>query len=126
MLRRFIVTIATVAALGISFGATNASAKDGHPAWYGHGHRHVVGHHHGYRVGYHGLYGVRYHGGYGYRAGYRVGYYGGYGIGYHGGYGGGCCGGFNECRGLFGCGGWGLQPVHDYHYGCGAGPHYGY
>jgi len=123
MLRRFIVTIATVAALGISFSPTNASAQDGHRGWYGHGHRHGAGYHHGYRVGYHGLYGVRYHGGYGYRGGYRVGYYGHY---YGVGHGGGCCSGLNECRGLFGCVGWGFHPVHGYHYGCGSGPHYGY
>jgi hypothetical protein len=41
MLRRFIIAIATVAALGISFGATDASAREGH--WHGGG----GGHWHG-------------------------------------------------------------------------------
>src|ERR1035437_375089 len=35
MLRRFIVAIATVAALGISFGATDASARGGHGGGHG-------------------------------------------------------------------------------------------
>ena len=79
MLRRFFIAIATVAALGISFGATDASAA-------GHGGGHGGGGHGGggFHGGGHGGGGFR---GGGFRGGGFGGYYGGYGYPYgYGGY----------------------------------------
>src|SRR5450830_364869 len=67
MFRRFIIAIATVAALGISFGATDAPARGGHGGG-GHGGGHGGGFHGG------GFHGGGYRGG-GWRGG------GGWGVG---------------------------------------------
>jgi hypothetical protein len=66
MFRRFIIAIATVAALGISLGATDVFAA-GHRGGGGHGGG-------GHGGGWHGGYGGGWHGGYGGRGGWGGGW----------------------------------------------------